>query len=53
MEKHTTKETQKENNNVKKQLNFADNHEFMLASQNCVAPFNHLEIIQDLSLIHI
>ncbi|WP_269434372.1 hypothetical protein [Enterococcus lactis] len=38
MEKHTTKETQKENNNVKKQLNFADNHEFMLASQNCVAP---------------
>ncbi|HFC9214942.1 TPA: alkyl/aryl-sulfatase [Enterococcus faecium] len=47
MEKHTTKETQKENSNVKKQLNFADNHEFMLASQNCVAPFNHLEIIQD------
>lgn len=29
MEKHTTKETQKENSNVKKQLNFADNHEFM------------------------
>ncbi|WP_165005449.1 alkyl sulfatase dimerization domain-containing protein [Enterococcus sp. ZJ1668] len=47
MEKHTTKETQQENEKIKEQLDFESNEEFLLASQNCVAAFDHLEIIRD------
>lgn len=47
MEKQTSKKTAELNRQVKDTLDFESNIELQLASQNCLVPFNKLEIIKD------